>query len=158
MPTYNFDPRKHNAAPLLLPNDDYEFAIKSHKFTKSTKPNDEGMLPFGVMFVLEITRAGDPTLVGKSLNQTCWLHSERSGSLVKQFMMAALGYPPNDPPSEERFNADFGDENWGCDSDSGEIGSAWGRLVGARIGATTTITLNKNNGREQNNYRWFVSQ
>lgn len=158
MPSYNFDPRKHNAAPLLLPNDDYEFSIKSHKFTKSAQPNAEGIVPFGVMYVLEITQAGDPTLVGKSVSQTCWLHSEKSGSLVKQFMMAALGYPPNDPSSEGRFNEDFGDEDWSADSDAGTMGSGWARLVGARIGASTTVTINKNNGREQNNFRWFVSQ
>lgn len=157
MPPFNFDPRRHNSAPLLLPNDDYEFKIVSAKFTESAKPNEQGIVPFGIGYTLEITRAADPNLVGKTLQNTCYLHTEASGGIIKGFLMAALGYQPSDNTSEDRFNEDFGDADWGCDNDAKNFGSAWNRLVGARVAATATITLNKKTSREQNQFRWFVA-
>ena len=146
----------------LLPRGEYAFSIGELKPFTRPKQNPDGTSTnmWGLQTSIKITDADSDegkVFVGKTLPFSLYMHG-KSGSMNKQFAMAAVGYTLK---QEAEFNEAFPDdedgENWHVDTDENSIGTAWKELIGKSVRANVTQRPNKQdpNGALQNQFGWM---
>lgn len=143
MPVYNNDPSKVVASFEVLPKDDYEFIIGEPKAFEKT---GEKGLNYGVR--IPLTVATGPMEGKKSQPQVCYEHTEGAQMMGKQFKMAALGFGKG-RAEEQRFDKEYGGQDWSFDTDSGGCGDAWREMTGKRVIGAYDIGINAQSGEEQ---------
>jgi hypothetical protein len=138
----------------IIDDGDAVFEINQPKLFARKNAKDEEV--YGVQLGLLIKQA--PNHVGKTIPQQLYLHTEASLPMTKRFVMAALGYDPNDETVAEAFNAKYPSEMWVCDWDNNVIGEVFNRLAGQNIAASVTHGLTKpqdgSEPRNQNRFNW----
>lgn len=85
-----------------------------------------------------------------------YVHSAKAIPMVKQFFMAALGYPMDE---EDKFNAEVAGNldisvTPGEEGEDATLGSGWSRLVGQRV--LCTLDKRMHEGREQQDHGSFM--
>lgn len=152
MPTFNFDPNKAQVSFDVLPKGEYEFTIGEPKpfFRQNSKGEDS----YGIRFAMKCVTPG---LESKRVQPySCYMQSEGGQSFTKQFLMAALGYEKG-PKEEQRFNEDMGGKDWSFDPESGSVGSAYSGAQGSRIIGIVDVSIDKDTGAEQQQWKGWRS-
>jgi hypothetical protein len=85
-----------------------------------------------------------------------YVHSQKAIPMVKQFFMAALGYPLED---EDKFNKEVAANldisvTPGEEGEEATLGTGWARLTGQRI--LCTLDKRVHDGREQQDHKAFM--
>jgi|SRR5690606_17291760 len=142
---------KETAGVPNLSKDDYEFIIRDGKPFERQNAKDETV--WGITYILEV--ASDGQFKGKTIPISLYMHSEKSGSLNKQFLMAAHGYD-NNPTAEEAFNNEFAnDDGYSIDTDNETMGEYWSSIVGKRIEASASVVPQRDDPNVmQNRFKW----
>lgn len=141
---------------VLLDDGDYTFACGQPK--GFARQNKQGAEIYGVSYGLTV-KEGDSN-IGKTVPVQCFLHTPGSLDMSKRFAMAALGYNPNDPTDEQRFNDAFpdSDDAFAVDTDENFVGEVWQKVAGANVCATVKQQLSKpkdgSEPRMQNQFSW----
>jgi len=149
----NFDMTKETAGILILDSGEYEFTIVDVSIFERTRNNPDGTTDdiYGLRYKLSVD--GNDQYDGKTIINDLYMHTPKTGSLNKAFVMAGHGY---DVRNEAQFNDTFSDPSvWNIDWDEKVIGDAWKGVVGRKIKALVTRkTRSDDPNQEQNQFRW----
>lgn len=151
MPRFTPNMSKETAGVPVLAKDDYEFIIREGKpFARQNAKSED---VWGVMFIIEC--ATDGQYKGKNIPISLYMHTENSGSLNKQFLMAALGFD-NNPTGEDAFNAQYNDDDgYAVDTDNGILGEYWKSAIGKRVNASVSVVPQRDDpSQQQNRFKW----
>lgn len=100
---------------------------------------------------LDRTEEGESVVPNK-----LYVHSTKAIPMVKQFFMAALGYPMDE---EDKFNKEVASSldisvTPGEEGEEATLGSGWARLVGQRV--LCTLDKSMYDGRERQDHKAFM--
>lgn len=139
---YTPDLTKVQAGIPQLPKGDYEFSITEGKLFKRERTEDDNSVTklHGVQYNLVVTRSEDPQYMGKTIPFQIYLHSDKAFSIVKQFLLAAYGFPLNE---QDAFNKKFEGADWEVNPETDHVGDVWTGVVGGRIAATADLVPQK---------------
>lgn len=153
MPRHNPNLATATAAFENLPKGDYTFVIGDAKTFHNKGTNQDGSEKenYGVQYNLRV-KGGEKD--GKTVVIRHYMHVDTTMGMVKQFMMAALGYALNEV-DEAQFNRDYPNADYSFDTDTTELGEMWKKVVGSLVEAAVDIQPQKNNPDRQNQtFRW----
>lgn len=148
MPRYTPNQTNNTATFEVFPLGEYELIIGEPKpFTSEDKPQQDGTTKtgnYGIRYALTIAEG---PFAGKKYIKTCYMHTQGSEDMTKQFMLAAHGFESNFD-SEKLFNDKIATMDQTFNSDDGSCGDYWTSIKGGRVKVTLATTMYQ--GKEQN--------
>lgn len=159
----NFEVTKARAGFLVLDAGPAEFDITDVKTFSRIRTNDDGTEDpiFGLTYKATVTaHEENKEHVGEEITIPLYMHTEKTGNMIKQFLLAGYGFDVKD---EAAFNEQYGEnpDLWAIEwpeveGEEATIGDGWRHLVGRKISAMVMKKANKQNpGQEQNQFNWF---
>lgn len=153
------DLTKVRAGFPTIESGEWEFIIGEAKGFHYVK--DSGKAVYGVRYPLEIAgpidaegNVGDDELSGeRAAPFSLYLHSDKASGMVKQWLLAALGYSIEE--EDEANEAVFGAHDWDWDIDEDDpdaepvIGDGWTMPEGRRIRMTCSVDIGDNGNKRQ---------
>ena len=149
MPRFDANLSTVSAGIPLLDKDSYGFTVGEPK--AFYRKNNDGVESYGVQYQIRCRKPGKYENTPQFV-QINWANDTARG-IGKQFAMAVLGFNPRDNADEKAFDAQYGNEDWSFDTDSGAVGDFWRLLTGKRVSADVDVYLDKN-GVERNRMNW----
>jgi hypothetical protein len=149
-PRYEFDPSKVAATMTVFPKGEIELLIGEPKSFQREAGEDKHLsvgIRYAVQGILENGKKGRSVY-------SLYLHNEGAQGFAKRFVMAALGYAPNEA-SENKFDEDFKGQDWSYDPTNGNCGDMWREVTGHRVIAEVDITTNNNTGDQMQQWKGF---
>lgn len=162
MSRFTPDLAKVRAGFPTIESGEWEFIIGEAKGFHYVK--DDGKEVYGVRYPLEIAGSVDAggNLKDEELSGdqaapfSLYLHSKKAGGMVKQWLLAALGYTIEE--EDEANESVFGEHDFGWDLDEDEdpvVGDGWTMPEGRRIRMTCSVQI-MDNGDKRQQYGSYV--
>lgn len=139
MPGFDFNPNDVTVGFEVFDKGSYEIEVgEPRSFFAVGK--DGKADNYGVRYVAKIA---DGPKKGRKYLINCYMHTEESQAVSKQFLMAALGYNPRNQENEREFNEKFGNENWRYNPDDKSAGDMWHKATNQRLIVDLDIGVGK---------------
>jgi len=154
MPQHNYDPKAVTVSIPVFTKGDYEFIVGECKAFSGT--NAEGNENFGIRWPMKVAKAvdeGDEGAVDKRTLYSCYMNGG-AAPFGKAFAMACLGYQRNEE-GETAFDEDYGDRDWGFNSDNGICGDGWKECIGKRVVGAVSVRMDPETGRKGQQWEGF---
>lgn len=156
MPKFNPNPSAVDAGFPIHPKDEYDMVLGEPKvFFANGK--DGKADNYGVAFTCIIAEGPQK---GKKFFKRCFMHTPESQGFAKQFQMAVLGFNPKSQDDEAKFNTQYGNADWGFDTDTNTCGEAWHEMKGKHVYASLDVGTNKLTNdptQAEKGYRPFIN-